>query len=155
MGRIQLGNRFIQDQNIRAQRRGSRQRQQVFLPAGQLPYIIIHFIPQAAYSERFFAFFNVIIHRIVQAGIRCVFQHGRTDNLIFKILIHISDFLRQGSYFFFLCIFTVNKNIPFHISCNEMGNQTVQRSAQSRFPAAIISNNCEKISLFNTDIDLL
>ena len=123
--RIQLGDGLVQNQDFRSQRHRSRQRQQVGLPSGKLPDVF--FLPafQPALMKRLSSSLLIICHAIIQAGIGGVVQHRRTDDLIFKVLIHISHLAGESAHIGLQRIFPVNKNRAGKFSGDKMWNQSV------------------------------
>ena len=95
--RIQLCNRFVQNQYFRFQRYYARQRKQMGLPSGKLPDILIFSTFQPALRQCFRSPLFIIRHGIIHAGIGSIVQHSRPDDLIFEILIDISHFSCQSS----------------------------------------------------------
>ena len=97
----------------------------MLLPSRELPHIIAGLGRKAADIQRFFSFFLIIRHGIIQARVRCVFQHGGTYDLVFKILIDISHLAGQRTDLLFFCIQPVNDDVAVHISDDKVRDQTV------------------------------
>ena len=125
MAGIQLGDRLVQDQDIRPQGNGARQRQQMGLPPGKLPDIIVLPSLQPAEGERSPPSFDIIRHGVVQAGIGSVIQHGRADDLVFKVLIDISRLAGQRPHIRFQGVDSSHLDGPFKIAVDKVGNKPV------------------------------
>ena len=125
MAGIQLGDRLVQNQDIRPQGNSARQRQQMGLPPGKLPDIVVFPSLQPAEGERSPPSFDIIRHGVVQAGIGSVIQHGRADDLIFKILIDISRLAGQRPHIRFQGVDPSHLDGPFKIAVDKVRDQPV------------------------------
>ena len=125
MAGIQLGDRLVQNQDIRPQGNSASQRQQMGLPPGKLPDIVVFPSLQPAKGESLPSSFDIIRHGVVQAGIGGVIQHGRSDDLIFKILIDISRLAGQRPHIRFQGVDPSHLDGPFKISVDKVRDQPV------------------------------
>ena len=91
----------------------------------ELPHIIADLGRKAADVQRFFPFFLIIRHGVIQARIRGVFQHGGAYDLVFKILIDISRLAGQRADLLLFCIQTVDDDIAVHITDDKVRDQAV------------------------------
>ena len=148
MHRVQLGNRFIQNEHIRPQRHRTCQCKQVGLSAGQLPDVFLFPSLKTALCKRCPAAFQIIRIGIIEAGIRGIVQHRRANDLILKILIDISNLARQFAHVALSCIHTVNQYLTGKVPRNKVGDQSVERFTQGGLSAAVVANDREKVPLF-------
>lgn len=123
-----------------------RQSKKMLLTAGQLPDIFICLVGDAAHFQGSASLLLIIFYVKIQARKGRVIQNRRPYDLIFEILIHISDFLRQITDFTLSRVKTSDDNLSFHVARCKMRDQTVECLTESGFPAAVVSNDCEKIS---------
>ena len=126
MERVKLRDGLVQDQNIRAQRYSARQSQKMGLAAGKLPNILIFTAPQSTLLQRLPSPLQIVGKRIVQASIGGVIQHGGPDDLIFKVLIDIPDFLSQRTYLALQSVQPLYTDLPAKIPRNKMGDQAIE-----------------------------
>ena len=155
VGRVQLGDGLVQDQDVGLQRQSPRQRQQMGLPARQLPDEITLPAAQAAPLQRRHAPLLIVRHGVVLAGVGGVVQHGGTDDLIFKVLVYIPDLPGQGAHVACAGIQPAGKDAPRKIAADELGDQTVEGLAKSGLSTSIVAHNGEKVPLFHTDGNIL
>ena len=141
MAGIQLGDGLVQDQDLRPQGYGPRQGEKMGLAAGQLPDIVV--LPSLQTTERkgLLPSLPVVFHGVIHARIGGVVQHRGADDLIFKILVHIPRPASQRSHVVFPRVQPVHRHLALEIAGDKVGNQPVERLAESGFPAAVVADN--------------
>ena len=125
MAWVQLGDGLIQNQHLRPQGHRPRQGQQMGLPAGEGPHIILFTTLQAAQAQGLFAALFIVPHGVVQAGVGGVVQHGGPHDLVFKVLVHIPGFLRQGAHIRLQGVHPVHQHTAGKLPGDKVGDQAV------------------------------
>ena len=117
------------------------------LAAGELPDIVLFLSGETAFFQGLHSSLPVVLHRIVHAGVGGVVQHGRADDLVFKILVHIAHLPGQCPDIRLSRLHAGRLHAPLEISCDKVGDQAVHDLAECGLSAAVISDDCHKISL--------
>ena len=149
VARIQLGDGLVQNQHLRPQGHSSSQRQQMGLPAGKLPDVVVLPALQPAQGQGLFSPLHIVRHGVVQAGVGGVVQHRGAHNLVFKVLVHISRLLGQGAHARLQGVHPGHHHFPGKLPGDKVGNQPVEGLAKSGFPTAVVANDCQEIPFFH------
>ena len=147
--RVQLGDRLVQNQHLRPQGHSPGQRQQMGLPAGELPDVVVLPTLQPAQSQSLFAARRIVLHGVVQAGVGGVVQYRGPHNLVFKVLVHISRLLGQSAHVRLQGVHPVHHHVPGKFPGDKVGDQPVEGLAKSGFPTAVVANDCKEIPFFH------
>ena len=130
MSGIELCDRLVKDQDLRTEGDSSGKGEKMCLTAGELPDIVIFSSLKTAHGKRPASLLPVIGHGVIQTGVGSVIKDCRAYNLVFEVLIYISNSASKAADVGFPCVDAVHTDASGKFSCNKMGDQAVERLAE-------------------------
>ena len=155
-GRVQVGQRFVKQQNFYLVHHNARQTDPLLLSAGKFMGRIAQMLLHADKLRRLL---NDVLHFLLRNTVVLqrksdVLSHGQADELSVRILQHRADALAQGEDAFLLRLHAVHRQASGGCAGITEGNQTVDAAHQRAFAAAAGSGNQYLFPRINVQVDM-